>query len=479
MDRRHAMLLLLVVIAVVALFWPALDGQVLDWDDGVWLQDPLLEQPFGQAVITAFSTARDHAWYPLLRLSWWLQNAVTGSSTVAMHAVNLGLFAASVPLLATAMTRAGLAPRVALVATLLWAVHPGRVESVAWLTSRKDVLSLVAVLITAHLVLSQRNALATLNFLVACLCKAAVFPLAAVFWLLARALGRPTDPLIPMLGVGGGIAVFGAVAYADPGRKGYPFDSLLDNGLFLIGLQGDWSLRLFEITGLAAVQAVPTALIPWGIAGALCFVGLALLVGSTGRWGQVLGALWLFPLLPVHGLVPMGFWGADRHLLIPSIAAAIAIAWAADRWLHWTAPLLLALPLAWGTATRIPDWHDSTALWAADHERSGDHWVRGLMYGTALGRDGRFAEAVEVYRHAETLEPGNSDLLARRLLAEMAADGWTSLDAKVARGLQPPPITAAQWRHTAELLIDIEHPSACDAARQAERLGATLPSACR
>ena len=468
----------LLAAGIVGLYRGALTGGILDWDDETWVLDPILELPLTQAVAQALTTAHDHAWYPLLRLSWWLQVAVFGESTFAMHAVNLALFAGCIGLLGQLLARLGLAPPAALVATALWAAHPSRVESVAWLTSRKDLLSLLFLLGAAHLLVRNRPNTATLLFGLACLTKAAVFPVAGVFALLAWARRQPVADASGMLGLGAGTAVFGLVAYTDPERAGYPYGSLVDDGLFVVGLQSAWWRRLVELGGSAAVYPLPSVLWPGAVAAVSLLGGAAALASTAGRWGALLLGVWLLPLLPVHGLVSMPFWGADRHLLIPSIAVAVAIAWAAERWLRWWVPIVLLLPLGWSTLHRIPAWHDSHALWAADASRPGDHWVRRLKFGTVLGREGDFAGAEREFRAAEALQPGRSDVLARRLLAELAKDGWTSQDAAVARGLQPPPTTAEQWAHITDVLVQVQHPSACDASAQTVHLGGPAHPSC-
>lgn len=304
-----------------------------------------------------------------------------------------------------------------------------------------------------------------------------MFPLAGVFALLQWARGKPVGDASGLLGVAGGVAVFGAVAYRDPGRAGYPFEALSDNAVFIVGLQGTWWRRLVELQ-FAAIQPTPIADLTQAIAGVLLFAGAAALAWSARRWGAALLGLWILPLLPVHGLVGMPFWGADRHLLYPSMAVAIAVAIAGQRFARWWLPALLCVPLLVLTHQRIPDWHDSLALWQADAERPGDHWVRGLMYGTTLGRAGRFEAAAAAYRQAEVLQPESGDLLARRLIAEMAIDGWSEIDKGITRSLQPPPQGAEDWTRVAQMMRRLEQPGACDAAAMAQRLGAPPLDGC-
>ncbi len=463
-----------------------LEGQPLDWDDAVWLTDPLLQQPALDAVGTAFTTLRDRAWYPLLRLSWWLQGTLA-PQPFAAHLVNLVAFCACIPLVGAVLARLGASRFVVFGATTLWALHPTRVESVAWLTSRKDVVSLLLVLVTTHLVLSERHRVAVLTFAVACLFKAAVFPVAAVLAVMQWARGRrdPESVGLGLVAVGLAIASIGWVAFhwSDAGlgtaRADWPFDGVAPNLAFAVGLQAHWGASLLVPTGLAAIYPVPAS--PWlmGVAGTGILAVLGILAWRTGRWGTVLFALWLLPLLPVHGLVAMPFWGADRHLLLPSLAASVALCLGLERAQQrfgWSGVVrsglvgLLALGAAWGTVQRVPDWHDTLTLWEADAHRPGQHWVRGLHYGTALGAAGRFDEAVVAFRAAEEVVPdgreSRSRVLARRIIAQLAADGWTRQDAAITQRLEPPPLDAEGWMVAAEVLSGEQR---CDAFDQAAR----------
>ena len=461
-----------------------LGGQPLEWDDPVWLTDPLLQQSAGDAVQAAFTTLRDRAYYPLLRLSWWLQGAVAPQPSAA-HAVSLLGFLARIPLLGTVLLRLGASRFAVFGALALWAVHPTRVESVAWLTSRKDVASLLGVAVAAHLVLSERHRTAVGAFLAACLFKAAVFPVAGVFVVVqwVRGRRRPLELGVGLVAVGlvialGGWAAFhGSEAGWGSARAGWPFSGGAENLAFCVGLQAHWLASVVWPVGLAAIYPLPAS--PWmgGAASVLVLVGAAGLAHRAGPWGWALWALWLLPLLPVHGLVAMPFWGADRHLLLPSLAVALAGCLGLERLvghgLGRAAPVgVLVVLLAGVTVQRIPDWHDTLALWEADARRGGRHWVRGLNHGTALGVVGRFDEAVEAFQAVEAETPSAASrgrVLARRLIAELAADGWTRQDAAVAQMLEPPPPDGAGWRAVAEALQGAQR---CAAVAQAVRLGA-------
>ena len=472
---------------VVVLYLPALDGQILDWDDGVWLNDPILDLGFADALKMALTETRDRAWYPVLRMSWWLQIQATGESVRAMHGVNLALFAGSIPGIVTLVRRCSVPAVPALIGVALWAVHPSRVESVAWLTSRKDVLALAFVVAAAHAFLPaegepRRDGLGTLLFVLAVLSKLAVAPLIAVIGRAIRAREGTSAALWATsvsVVAGLGIAAWGIVAFQD-GAAVRPYPGLISNVGFGFWQVGSWTLRLGQITGRSVVHPLPGSLVPLGLLGLLVVlvVGAVTWIRREEPWVAVVGALALVPLLPMSGIVSMNHWAGDRHLLYPSLAVFVGLAVVADRLAKGGparfAPMLLALPFVVGTSLRIPDWHDPIALWEADAARPGTHWVRGIQLGTAYGRASRFPEAVAAYREAEAAKPDEPMIVARRLIAELAADGeWSQADATASQTLQPEPDSARGWSTAAAALIDTKHfAGARDAANLAKTMGA-------
>lgn len=486
-ERKLAWLL---AALVVLLYAPALDGEVLNWDDAVWLDDPLLQLPLGAAVVEAFTTARDRAFYPLLRLAWWAEVRATGRDLAAMHATNVLLFASSLPVVSALLSRCGVGGAANTVALALWAFHPTRVESVAWLTSLKDVLALLLCGLAGLCWIPapdqpRRDGPGVALMVAAGLVKVAVVPLGVVFALIVAArdgrrdAARAVGPALVAgaLTAGVGVAVFHGAA--DPAAR--PYADPASNVAFAFWQVASWSWRLVDVRELAAIVPVPAS--PWaGAAAGLAVVGAVVAYGVYGaspyRWAWV--ALGLAPLVPVCGVVSMPFWAADRHLLVPGLAAAVAVAVASDARIRaWGsrarfAPLWLAVPLAWFTSARIPDWSSSLALWEAEAHRPGDHWVRGLQLGTTYGTHGRFREAVDALRRAEAIRPREDVLIARRIIAGLAADGsWTKPDQLATAALNPEPKTAEAWTRAAAALVDAaDLEAARDAANQAVFRGA-------
>lgn len=129
--------LLLLALAALA-YLPALRGGPI-WDDYDWIVDnPLLRSADGLRSIWLDPSAF-HQYYPLTHTSFWLEYQRWGEQTLGYHAVNVVLHAGVAFLLWRILRRLALGG--AFAAAVIFAVHPLCVESVAWITERKNVLS--------------------------------------------------------------------------------------------------------------------------------------------------------------------------------------------------------------------------------------------------------------------------------------------------------------------------------------------------
>ena len=140
-----------ILCAVFALYRPALAYPFLDLDDlyGV-VENPGIRDLSWHGVRFLFlDDARDIRWFPLAYLSFAVDFARAGLDAAAFHATNLGLHLANVALVFVLIRRLSGDALVAGVASLLFGIHPLQVESVAWVSSRKNVLFLFFFLLSA------------------------------------------------------------------------------------------------------------------------------------------------------------------------------------------------------------------------------------------------------------------------------------------------------------------------------------------
>jgi len=150
LNRRTGLVCLLLALATLALYWPVVHHGFVDYDD----DDYVFNNPTVRAGLTwsglMWALADQHAanWHPLTWLSHMLDCQLFGLNPGAHHLVNVLFHCANaVLLLLLLIWLTGKFWRSALVAGL-FAWHPLRVESVAWVAERKDVLSAFFFLLT-------------------------------------------------------------------------------------------------------------------------------------------------------------------------------------------------------------------------------------------------------------------------------------------------------------------------------------------
>ena len=139
---------LLLFVGTVALFAPSVSFSLVDFDDQVFLKDnPIVAEGFSwNSIPRAFTSLHgDRGMYvPLLWLSYLADNAIFGASSASpwgYHLTNVLLHATNAILLFISLRLCTRRTLPALLAAAFWAIHPLRVESVAWVTERKDTLS--------------------------------------------------------------------------------------------------------------------------------------------------------------------------------------------------------------------------------------------------------------------------------------------------------------------------------------------------
>lgn len=148
-------------LLVFICFLPALNNSLLDWDDAAYVVDNVQVHSLNAATVKwAFGTFYLNYWAPLTMLSLALDYAIWGLNPLGYHLTNniLHSFCAAFSFLVCLELilahdkssrengQVGITDSYALIcaglAALFFALHPLRVESVAWVTERKDVLSL-------------------------------------------------------------------------------------------------------------------------------------------------------------------------------------------------------------------------------------------------------------------------------------------------------------------------------------------------
>jgi len=436
-------------VALSLLYWPALGGAFLNWDDHDWIvTNPAVTG--GAPYLELWTGYLHHAYYPLYASALrWLWAA--GGEPWPFHLASLAGFVLAAVLWHRCLLRLGLGFAAGTLGVAWFAFHPLRVESVAWASALRDVLSLDLVLVALLLYLSpgKRRHAAPVAFAAAVLCKSLVFALAPAPLLLDWAWrGRPwracLAPAGPFAVVGAAGAAVAYLAYRPVAAvNSYPAAELAASLPTLAEIQLRYLRLQLWPTDLAALPSPPPgSALGWGVLAMMAaVVGAGIWLAARGR-RKPLAVLCLYalPMAPVCGLLPLTFPVADRYSLLPSLAVSLAVAGmaaaAARPRTILVAAAVVAVTLGTLTHGEIPTWRDSETLWRRSLARFPAEPVARQNYASALGAQGRMDEVVHHLAVALELtdgqEPQSTRLVELLLHAELLrmhapqarVDGW-------------------------------------------------------
>jgi tetratricopeptide (TPR) repeat protein len=453
-------------VSVVAAFLPALRNGFVNLDDHLYV----LENSHVIRGLTwggfqwAFRNLEAGFWHPLTWLSILVDCQFYGLRAWGHHLTSVLLHATSTGVLFLALQRmTGATWRSAFVAAL-FGLHPLHVESVAWASERKDVLSgffwMLSLWAYGHYVeetrlRSQRSVasrhrtighvsrfyLLSLAFFVCGLMSkpmTVTLPLMLLlldWWPLGRmgyntaCARRTTIPAliwekIPFLAVAlifGGITIYaekrvGAIAAA----TAYPLGGRLQNALLAYA---SYLKQTLWPAGLAVFYPYPPGFPAGQVAGVgLLEVVISVLVLCRSRKRPYLavGCIWyVVTLLPVIGLIQVGdFSRADRFTYLPLIGVFLVLSWGAydltRRWRPQAVALgamgLVAIVLCCAlTRQQLDHWKDTETLFRHALAVTKDNDFAHHSLGLALSKQGQMDEAIRQFQEALRPNPGYAD----------------------------------------------------------------------
>lgn len=456
MSRVGRLLPIVAGVASLLPFLPALGAGFVNWDDEAMLVKNLDFRGLGLPRLRwMFTTTFFGHYSPFAWLSFGLNYVLGGLDPWGYHLANLLLHACNVALFAVVSSRLLTAAlngqaRVVwpgtVIATLVFAIHPLRVESVAWVSERRDVLCglfyLLAVL--AYLrgvggaggrIAPRWWALSLAAFAGALLGKAIAMTLPLsllvldLYPLRRRALGWRAliTEKLPYAVLGAAAAAL-AVAIRQTGGDITDYERYGVGARLALTGYGLWFYpwKLVWPTGLSPMYELPLRLDPgqWRFLGpglAVIAVTVALLLRRR-RWPGALAA-WAHSaivVLPLSGIVHSGVQLVhDRYSYLSGLGFAVlaggAVAVTAERVarrgragvaaLASSAALALVLGLGALTWTQTGLWRDSATLWGAALELDQSCSVCWSNLGRALLAKGRLAEAEAHVARALALRP--------------------------------------------------------------------------
>ncbi len=337
-----------------AVFGQTLRHEFVDYDDDLYVYDnPMVARGLTRdGMVWALTRVQAGNWHPLTWLSHMLDCQLYGLNPGGHHLTNVLLHTATVIALFLVLRRmTGALWRSACVAAV-FAIHPLRVESVAWVAERKDVLSGLFFMLTigAYVRYAQsprswgRYGLVVLLFALGLMCKPMLVTLPLVlllldYWPLQRAepAGRLLMEKLPLLALSAAscVAAFLAQNAAIHAGGTFSLPHRLGNAAAACVV---YLRQMVYPAGLAAFYPVPHNGAPaWevALAGTL-LAGLsaaAWAVRRTRPW-LLIGCVWYVAmLLPVLGVIQVGRQAhADRYTYLPQIGIYVALTWLMAEW---------------------------------------------------------------------------------------------------------------------------------------------------
>jgi len=445
MSKRHRSVLAaaaLLLITAAAYAGVAQCGFI--WDDDLRVsENPTLRSLAGLHRIW-FETASNKQYYPLVFTSFWIEYRLWGADPLGYHLGNLLLHAIGVVLLWRTLLALGVPG--AWLAAAVFAVHPVHVESVAWISERKNVLSGAFYLASALAYLRHAGgpergeprsrwlyAASLALFLCALLAKTVTCTLPAalllaLWWKNGFVERRDALALVPFfaLGIGLGLTTVWLERHA-VGASGAEWDlSFIDRCLiagralwFYLGKLGWPEPLIFNYPRWSIDAGAPWQYL-YPLAALAVVAGLWLLRHRLGR-GPL--ASWLYfggTLLPALGffdLYPMRFsFVADHFQYLASlgpIALAAAAAYTgvqrlgpAGRRAAWVCAALVLATLGTLTARRIPAFRGPESLWLDTLSQNPGAFLAHSNLADLLRKRGEVDRAIRHYQAAIEADPG-------------------------------------------------------------------------
>lgn len=472
---RAAFPLLFILSLVTALYWNTLDNDLTYWDDDKYVTTNALVRDISPAGVADIfnpwsimddSSVRLTEYLPLTTLTHAIVYHFSGLNPVGYHIANLLLYLADIVLLYYFLSYLIKDSFAAFISTLVFAVHPVHVESVAWVAATKDVLSFLFFIGAMFLYVRYSRggerrrlfyALSLAVFFAGLLAKSLIVTLPFILilydMLVERKRPRVLDK-IPYFVIGALLSVLYLKVNSDFVAAKYLLSDagLYTRSLMVTKLLAEYLRMIVFPTDLNAFYAYGIADIPASIASpgvlvSMLVVGAVLAAGVwawvKGRGLAVLCIFWFFiPFLPVINLVfPSSTLRADRYLFIPSVGFAVLIGWGAARLAARgpgakkaaiAAVAVIAIAFTALAFHRTAAWQSGVTLWQDSISKKADAAMPHSLLGNEYRHRGMFKEAIAEYEAAVRLDP-NYEPACSNLGASYGVTGRTDKAIEVLR----------------------------------------------
>ena len=460
-KKKRQLLALLLFVLTLLVYNPVSHFQFVNYDDPQYVtgNSHVLQGLHWRTIGWALTTFQFYNWHPLTWITFLMDYQLFKLNPAGYHFMNVFYHALGAALLFLVLHRGtGYLGRSFSVA-ILFALHPLNIESVAWISERKNVLSAIfwflAIWAYGWYTLRpswKRYLLVVTCFVLGLMAKPMVITLPCVLllldiWPLCRMKGFPYAPgadpktalnsirqgwptlileKMPLFTLSAASAVLTLLIQDYSGgmrnTTAYPIGVRIENAIVSYAL---YIYKTFLPQKLAVFYPHPSSTIPgWKIAvSAVLLIGITFIVIRLRRHRPyfLVGWLWfLVTLLPVIGLLQNGDQAmADRYAYTPLIGLFFMLIWAVAGWLEHSPvrrviavslfTLLLGALIA-DTRYQLGYWHDSISLFSHALSVTQNNAIAEGNLGEALFKEGKEDEAAFHFFNAvryNSNNPGN------------------------------------------------------------------------
>ena len=425
----------LILLLTLLAFLPAMRAGFI-WDDDTFLtENPRIKAEDG--LYRFWCTAEAPDYFPLSSSSLWLEWRLWGMNATGYHVVNVVLHAVSSVLIWLVLKRLKIPG--AWVAGLVFAVHPVNVESVAWVTQRKNTLAMLFYVASIFLYLRSESEkgrhwylLSLGAFLLALLSKSSVVMLpfvllGAVWWQQGKIVRRDVIRSIPFFGLSGflGLVTIWFQYHRAIGETVVRADNFLSRlasagwavwfylGKAVVPYRLSFVYSRWELDAFAITSYLPgVILVGW----------MVLFWWYRKSWGRPLlfglgyFVVTLFPVLGFFNIYFMRYSFVADHWQYSSIVGIIALVvgtgtYAFNRWgkglpqLATIAGAILVGLLSFLTWRQSQIYHNPQTLWMDTISKNPDAWMAHGGLGYVLAEQDRLEEATAHFLEALRIEP--------------------------------------------------------------------------
>ena len=432
-DRRYIAAVACILGLCLVVYFRTVFADFINFDDDAYVyENPnVLGGLSLKGIYWALTAVHSSNWHPLTWISHQLDVSLFGPNAAGHHAVNVLLHSANSVILFFFLRQiTGAFWRSAVVAAI-FAVHPVHVESVAWISERKDVLSTLFWLLSSIFYVrwakgvggsaGRRDYLITLGLFVAGLAaKPMVVTLPFVFllldiWPLGRvesfslpAIWKLVREKVPFFVFSAASAVITVIAQGSSGAiQSTNIIPLTDRFANAIVSYVKYVLVMFNPTGLGVWYPFESGLeLPLVASSAVVLIAITAAAVHQWRVRPYLFAGWFWfvgTLVPVIGILQVGRQSmADRYTYIPHIGLSIALVWLGSELLTKaridkrisaavTAAVVIALTII--AFIQVSYWQNSETIYQRTLSIAPKNYLIKNNYCNYLERKNRFDEA--------------------------------------------------------------------------------------